>query len=207
MNLSLQQGVFPKAWKTSVVKPLYKGKSRMEILNYRPVSLLPVLSKILEQLVHARLNKFLVKEKTCYSGQYGFTKNKSCSDAIADLIGNIVEGFDNKQITLALFLDMSKSFDTIKYDILFKTLDNYGIRGLALDLFNSYPSERRLCVEINNTRSEFYKVEYGTEQGSVLGPIFYNLLTNNLRKQLRYFQCIYLLMTQQYSYEVTPYIS
>ena len=144
----------------------------------------------MEQLVELRLRKFLDKHNALYEGQYGFRKRRSCYDAILDLIGNITESLDNKQMTLAVFLNMSKAFDTIEHPLLLQKLENYTIRGLTLQWFESYLSQRKLLVEIDNTQSELFNVEYGTVQGSVLGPIFYILFTNDLRKYLKFSSCV-----------------
>ena len=141
-NESFSSCLYPKLWKISKVKPLYKGKEMNQIINYRPVSLLPVISKILEQLTELRLRAFLKRHGALYEGEYGFRKGCSCDDAILDLTGNIIESLDNKQLTLAVFLDMSKAFDTIEHKLLFKILDRYGIRGSALQWFESYFQDR-----------------------------------------------------------------
>ena len=135
------------------------------------------------------MEKFMKKHSIWYEGQYGFRKDISCSDVINDRIGNIIAGFDQNQHTMAIFLDMSKAFDTIEHTVLFDKLEECGIRGTALIWFKSYMTERRL-VECNNTTSDVYKVEYGTAQGSVLGPILYRFFTNNLLLQLKFAQCV-----------------
>ena len=121
-NCSLSTGKFPSKWKYAKVKPLYKGKSKYEVINYRPISLLPVISEILEQLVQSRFESFLTKHRFWYDGQYGFRKNRSCNDAICDLIGNIVEGLDNKMTIITVFLDMSEAFNTIDRKVILAKL-------------------------------------------------------------------------------------
>ena len=123
-NKSLVTGVFPEDMKLAIVKPLYKAKSKFEICNYRPISLLPVISKILEKIVQLRLTKFLKKHNVLYGGQYGFRKQRSTTDAILDLTGNILYGFNKKMYTIGVFLDMSKAFDSIKHGRLFKKMEN-----------------------------------------------------------------------------------
>ena len=93
-NKSLSNGEFPDNMKLAVVKPLYKAKNRSEMSNYRPISLLPVISKVLEKLIHIRIMKFLNHHKVFYEGQYGFRPQRSTSDAILDLSGNILDGFN-----------------------------------------------------------------------------------------------------------------
>ena len=185
-NKSLSCGDFPINMKLAIVKPLYKGKNKLEINNYRPISLLPTISKILEKIVNFRLNNFFNKYNIIYEGQYGFRKNRSTIDAVLDLTGNIIEGFDRGMYTLALFLDMSKAFDSIKHDTLLKKLEFYGIRGTALKWITSYLSDRSLKVVFKNVLSKKVPLSYGTPQGSVLGPVLYSILANDLPKCLKF---------------------
>jgi len=176
--------------KLSVVKPLYKGKDKTEIINYRPISLLPVISKILEKLVNDRVVKFLTKNNVIYEGQYGFRRNRSTTDAILDFTGNVLENINRGYFTLALFLDMSKAFDSINHQTLFRKLEFYGIRGNVLLWFKSYLSDRMIKVKIRNKISNSYEICYGTPQGSVLGPLMYLILANDLVKSLKFSNCI-----------------
>ena len=129
-NKSLDCGQFPDSMKVAIVKPIYKSKSKYEITNYRPISLLPVISKVVQQ----RLTKFLDKNNVLYSGQYGFRKHRSTSDAISDLAGNVVDALDKGMFTIGVFLDMSKAFDSIDHETLFKKIEHYGISAMAQKL-------------------------------------------------------------------------
>ena len=185
-NKSLQQGTFPSNMKTAIVSPLYKGKSKSEIINYRPVSLLPTISKILEKIVHRRITKFLAKHKVFYEGQYGFRKNRSTADAILDLTGNILENINRGFYTMCLFLDMSKAFDSLDHETVLKKLEFYGIRGVPLSWFRSYLLDRKIKVKFKRHISDPYEMTYGTPQGSVLGPLIYIILANDLTKCLKF---------------------
>lgn len=189
-NKSLQEGHFPKNMKLAIVKPLYKGKKKTEIVNYRPVSLLIVISKILEKLVNKRITKFLSKFNVLTEVQYGFRSGRSTNDAILDFIGNVVENVNKGSYTVSLFLDMSKAFDTVKHETLFKKLEFYGIRGSALCWFKSYLQNRTIKVNYKNVLSKTYEVQYGTPQGSVLGPLIYIILANDLAKTLKFCSCV-----------------
>lgn len=189
-NKSLGEGEFPENMKLAIVKPLYKAKSKHEISNYRPISLLPVISKILEKIVNCRITKFLCKHKVLYEGQYGFRKFRSTTDAILDLTGNILEGFNKGMYTLALFLDMSKAFDSINHVTLLQKLEIYGIRGTTLSWIKSYLTGRTIQVKYRNTLSNSYQVEFGTPQGSVLGPLLYIIMSNDLQKCLKFCRSI-----------------
>ena len=185
-NKSLSSGEFPNNMKVAVVKPIYKAKSKMDIANYRPISLLTVTSKILEKIVNDRLINFLQKHSVLYEGQYGFRKQRSTSDAILDLTGNILEGFNKKMYTVALFLDMTKAFDTIDHNKLFRKLEMYGFRGTTLNWLKSYLTDRNLKVIFKGILSKKYPVTFGTPQGSVLGPLLYIILANDLPKCLKF---------------------
>ena len=200
-NKSLADGEFPHDMKMAIVKPLYKAKSRSDISNYRPISLLPVISKVLERLVHIRLMKFLERNKLLYEGQYGFRKGRSTSDAILDLTGNILDGFNKGMYTLGLFLDMTKAFDSINHQLLFDKLQSCGIRGTPLNWIKSYLENRSLQVKLNNVLSDNFPVSFGTPQGSVLGPLLYILFANDLPKYLKFASSI------MFADDTTIYIS
>ena len=110
--------------------------------------------------------KFLTKNKVIYEGQYGFLKNRSTTDAILDFTGNVLENMNRGHFTLALFLDMSKAFESINHQTLFKKLEFYGIRGNVLSWFKSYLLDRFIKVKIRDTVSNSDVISYGTPQGS-----------------------------------------
>ena len=189
-NKSISSGVVPDFMKLAIVKPLYKAKSIYELTNYRPISLLPVISKILEKIIHVRLIKFFDKNNVIFEGQYGFRKLRSTTDAILDLSGNVIDGFNKGMFTIGLFLDMSKAFDSIKHETLLKKLELYGIRGLALNWLKSYLTDRNIKVMFKESLSEKFKVNFGTPQGSVLGPLLYIVLSNDLPKCLKFCRAV-----------------
>ena len=129
--------------KIAKVIPLYKGKNAT---NYKPISLLPSISKVLEKLVHKRLYNFINTPNIFYNSQYGFRPGYSTIQAITELTANIVQSFDNKLNTLGVFLDLSNAFDTIDHATLINKLHHYGVRGIALEWFGSSLSNRKQCV-------------------------------------------------------------
>ena len=137
VNLSLTTGIFPEKMKQADVFPLFKSKNMKEVTNYRPISLLITLSKILEKIMYTRTYNFLSETNQIYDSQYGFRTKHSCDNAIGELLGNIVKSQELGKYTIALFLDLSKAFDTLKHDILLNKLEIYGIRGLCLNWFKS----------------------------------------------------------------------
>ena len=136
-NFSLAGGEFISDFKTAKVAPIHKKVSVTNVCNYRPISLLCSMSKILEKqkLIYNRVVLFLKKQNFFYKYQFGFRKNHSTSHATSLLIENIAEAFENKEHVLGVFLDLSKAFDTIYHKILLSKLWHCGIRGVAHDWF------------------------------------------------------------------------
>ena len=184
-NQSISTGIFPEKMKLAEVIPLYKGKDSDEIINYRPISLLITMSKVIEKLIYQRTISFIEKNDILYNSQYGFRSKRSCEHAIQELIGNVLESKNAKQHSCALFLDLSKAFDTLDHRILLEKLDKYGIRGICNNWFRSYLKDRKLQCKINTvenctTMSDEYNISHGTAQGSCLGPLLFILFTNDI---------------------------
>ena len=185
-NKSLKEGAFPSTMKLADLVPLYKSKEKYYTTNYRPISILLTTSKLLEKIIYTRVYTFLTDHQQLYQSQYGFRTNHSCENAICELVGSIVISQELKHYTIGLFLDLSKAFDTLDHKILLQKLERYGIRGKALEWFKSYLSSRKMrykCrIESSNKLeySDYYNSNYGTPQGSCLGPLLFILFTNDL---------------------------
>ena len=143
-NRSLAEGMFPEAMKKADVVPLYKSKDHQESNNYRPISLLLMLSKLLEKIMYKRTYSFLEKSGQIYKSQYGFRTAHSCENAICQLVSEIIKGKQDGMYTLAVFLDLSKGFDSLEHEVLLKKLYKYGIRGVAFNWFESYLNGRQM---------------------------------------------------------------
>ena len=181
INLSLSTGIVPDAMKLAKVVPIFKKSGSDAIMkNYRPVSLLPVLSKILERIVYNRLFNYLMKHKIISAAQYGFQPNRGTEHAILELQDRVINIMNNKECCVGVFMDLSKAFDTLDHKILLNKLDNYGIRGVAHDWFRNYLSERKQYVHINGVSSEHLPISCGVPQGSILGPLLFLIYVNDL---------------------------
>ena len=190
VNQSMQTGIFPDIMKMAEVVPLYKGKSRENETNYRPISLLTTMSKVMEKVVYQRVYQFLTNTGQICETQYGFRSNHSCEHAIAQEIGNILKNLEGNKSTIAVMLDLSKAFDTIEHSIMIQKLELFGIRGVCLEWFRSYLENQQLRVKCRvtssqgETVSEYHTVNYGTPQGSCLGPLIFLIFVNDMRLHL-----------------------
>ena len=179
-NLSFVTGVFPDKLKVAKIIPLFKAGDKKSFNNYRPVSLLPQFSKLLEKLFDKRLQKFIDKCDILTDSQYGFRSNRSTSLALIELLEEICTAIDNKKITVGVFIDLKKAFDTLDHELLLKKLEHYGVRGVALKWLTSYLYKRKQFVQIGNTCSDLRDITCGVPQGSVLGPKLFIMYINDI---------------------------
>ena len=181
-NKSLASGVVPQGMKIANITPLYKGGDRSIATNYRPVSLLPILSKVLERIVHEQISSYLVQHDILPDTQFAYRKNFSTEDALLIASDRILQQKDRKQFGAACFIDLSKAFDKVKHTTLLTDLHDIGITGVPLAWFQSYLSNRWQRVVAGLDRSDCSKVSSGVPQGSVLGPVLFSLYVRNLRQ-------------------------
>ena len=185
-NLSFMTGVFPSVLKTAKVVPVFKKDSKLNYSNYRPISLLSNIEKILEKLMYKRLYAFLDYNNIIYDLQFGFRQQYSTSRALINITENIRKALDDGNIGCGVFVDLQKAFDTVDHPILLAKLNHYGIRGVSNDWFKSYLSNRNQYVSINGYESGLAAINCGVPQGSVLGPLLFLLYINDLNQAIKF---------------------
>ena len=178
INTSLQTGVFPDAFKTAVVKPLLK-KPNLDnnvLSNYRPISNLPFISKILEKIVSVQINSFLEENNILEEFQSGFRRYHSTETALTKIISDLRLNSDGNKVSVLVLLDLSAAFDTIDHDILINRLEKLvGLSDCVLHWFKTYIKGRKFYVSLGDHVSEKYDSCYGVPQGSCLGPLLFSL--------------------------------
>ena len=190
INQMLITGIFPNKLKIAKIVPVYKKDDNRAIQNYRPISVLPVFSKIFEKVILIQLNAHLKSSNIMYESQYGFREGHSTEFAAMENIDKVIESLENKGIPLNIFLDLSKAFDTLDHNILLHKLKIYGINGNAYRLCESYLTNRQQYVEYNGYNSELLTIQTGVPQGSILGPVFFLIYVNDFARSTNMFRFI-----------------
>ena len=180
MNLSLKTGLFPDMWKSATVTPIPISGDLTNVNNIRPISQTALPGKLLEKHIHTKLVSFLEENNLLCSNQGGFRKNKSTTQTVYQLINEIANAKNRAEFTLALYLDLAKSFDSINHDLLLYKLYMIGIRGMYLKWLQSYMSDRKQVVVNGDHKSSEHRVVCGVPQGSILGPLMFIVYTNDM---------------------------
>ena len=203
INLSLLKGIFQDKLKIAKVIPVYKAEDPSLFVNYRPISMLPVFSKLFEKVMYDRLVEFAETYEILFRCKFGFRKNHSTSLSLIHLINKISSAIDKRESTVGVFLDLSKAFDTLDHQILFTKLEHYGIRGTALQWIKSYFSCRQQFVQFNQACSPMETIKCGVPQGSILGPLLFILYINDLPNASKLTLRLCFLLTTPVSFTLT----
>lgn len=190
INLMFQQGVFPKLLKKSKIVPVFKKDDKRTVSNYRPISILSSLSKVIEKLFVDRLSNYLSKFNILHPCQFGFRSGSSTSLALVSLLDYLKKSIDSGKFIGSVFLDFTKAFDTINHATLFNKLEAYGVTGAPLTFLKNYLHNREWSVYVSGASSETKLINQGVPQGSILGPLLFIIYINDLVDAIKSTHCV-----------------
>ena len=167
INLSFSTGLFPKILKQAKIIPIFKKGDQQDCNNYRPISLLSNISKIIEKLVHRQLYGFLEFNNFLYTNQFGFRNLHSTNHALITITEKIRKAIDNGKITCSVFLELQKAFDSVDHEILLSQLEHYDVRGVPFTWFKTFLTQQHQYVSIKHSISETHPNDHGVPQGLI----------------------------------------
>ena len=191
-NLSLQSGCFPQSWKQAIVQPIYKRKGdRSCPQNYRPIALLPSLSKVFETFVHNQLLQYCLNQGCLPDEQYGFLPKRSTTWQLLTIVNEWHEALDRGEAVHTLFVDIAKAFDRVDHSLLLLKLASMGVCGDQLDWFESYLRGRSISTVVDGQLSSLLSISSGVPQGSVLGPLLFVIYFRDLPSCITSASCLF----------------
>ena len=190
INQYLKMGILPNQLKIAKVVPIFKSGDDTLFTNYRPISLLPSTSKVVERVIFNQLYTYFETNKLFYGSQYGFRKRHSTEFAALELVDKLLNMMDKGQVPLGIFLDLSKAFDTLDHKIMIKKLEFYGVSDGPGKLLESYLSNRKQYAVFDDINSQVLDIKTGVPQGSILGPLLFLIYINDIVKSSNFFKFI-----------------
>lgn len=204
LNTCITTGTFPLAWKRALIRPLPKTSNPSTFADLRPISMLPILSKVAEKILYKQLQKYVYGNKIIPDTQSGFRSGFSCTTALMTVIDDIIAELDKGRCTVLCLLDFSKAFDTINHDLLTSILHFVGLDDNSIRLLSSYVTNRVQVVGIDDMLSDFLQLQSGIPQGSVIGPLMYTIYTCYFQNFIKFCRSHFYADDTQLYYSFAP---